>query len=330
MNSRRKLLVALGAGAVAFSAPPGSFGQQQRKIWRVGFLSPTPIEVNSQYTAAFLKGMRELGYVEGENLVIEWHSADGKLERLPGLATELVELKVDVIVAVASPAIGAAQKATTTIPIVMAITGDPVGSGFVKSLARPGGNITGLSNMGGDTGPKLLELLLSVVPKLSRVGVLVTPTSTTYRAISESVQAAAQKAGVKTLVVEASSSQEIDNAFSMMVREKADAVIVGNSSLFVQQRRQIAELALKYRLPSMFAIRANVEAGGLISYGQNIADDFRRSATYVDKILKGANPGDLPVEQPVSFELVVNLKTANALGLTIPQLLLLRADEVIQ
>jgi putative ABC transport system substrate-binding protein len=274
--------------------------------------------------------MRELGYVEGKNLVVEWRSADGELERLPGLAAELVQLKVDVIVAVASPAIGAVQKATTTIPIVMAITGDPVGSGFVKSLAHPGGNITGLSNMGGDTGPKLFDLLLSVLPKLSRVGVLVTPTSTTYRTILESIEAAAQKTGVKTLVGEASSSQEIDNAFSMMVQEKSDAVIVGNSSFFVQQRRQIAELALKYQVPSMFAIRANVEAGGLISYGQNIANDFQRSATYVDKILKGAKPGDLPVEQPVSFELVVNLKTANALGLTIPQAILLRADEVIQ
>jgi putative ABC transport system substrate-binding protein len=330
MKNRRRLLVTLGAGALAFAAAPGSFGQQQGKVWRIGYLSPNTVSVNSQYTAAFLKGMRELGYVEGKNLVIEWRSADGKLERLPDLATELVQLKVDVIIAVASPAIGAAQKATGTIPIVMAITGDPVGSGFVKSLARPGGNITGLSNMGGDTGPKLFDVLLSVVPKLSRLGVLVSPTSTTYRAISESVQAAAQKAGVKTLVAEASSAQEIDTAFSMMVREKADAVIVGNSSFFGQQQQQIAELALKYRIPSMFAIRSSVEAGGLISYGQNIADDFRRSATYVDKILKGAKPGDLPVEQPVTLELVVNLKTAKALGLTIPQSLLLRADEVIQ
>jgi putative tryptophan/tyrosine transport system substrate-binding protein len=328
MNRRDAVAVLVALGAAAASRPPSA--QQGGKVWRVGYLSPTLAPVNSQYTAAFLKGMRELGYVEGKNLIIEWRSADGKLERLPGLATELVELKVDVIVAVASPAIGAAQKATTTIPIVMAITGDPVGSGFVKSLARPGGNITGLSNMGGDTGPKLFDLLLSVVPKLSRVSVLVTPTSTTYRAISESVRGAAEKAGVKTLVAEASSSQEIDNAFSTLVGEKADAVIVGNSSFFAQQRRQIAELALQYRIPSMFADRANVEAGGLISYGQNIADDFQRSATYVDKMLKGSKPGDLPVEQPVSFELVVNLKTAKTLGLTIPQAILLRADDVIQ
>jgi putative ABC transport system substrate-binding protein len=212
----------------------------------------------------------------------------------------------------------------------MATTGDPVGSGFVKSLARPGGNITGLSNMGGDIGPKLFDLLHSVVPKLSRVAVLVTPTSTTYRAILESIQAAAQKAGVKTLVAEASSPQDIENAFSMMVREKADAVIVGASTFFSQQRRQIGELATKYRIPSMFGNRVNVEAGGLMSYGQKITDNYVRAATYVDKILKGAKPGDLPVEQPVTLELVVNLKTAKALGLTIPQSILLRADEVIQ
>jgi putative ABC transport system substrate-binding protein len=328
MNRRESILAVVALGAVA--GPIAPFAQQQGKVWRVGFLWPTPASLSSQNANAFLQGMHELGYVEGKNLVIEWRFADGKLERLPGLAAELVQLKVDVIVAVASPAIGAAQKATTTIPIVMAITGDPVGSGFVKSLARPGGNITGLSNMGGDTGPKLFDLLLSVVPNLSRVGVLVTPTSTTYRTILESVQAAAQKAGVKTLVAEASSSQEIDNAFSMMVREKADAVIVGSSSFFAQQRRQIAQLGLEYRIPSMFALRTNVEAGGLISYGHNIAGDFQRSATYGDKILKGAKPGDLPVEQPTQFELVVNLKTAKAIGVTIPQSILLRADEVIQ
>jgi putative ABC transport system substrate-binding protein len=227
-----------------------------------------------------------------------------------------------------SAAISAAQKATTTIPIVMTSAGDPVRSGFVKSLARPGGNITGLSIMSGDTGAKLLELLRSVVPKLSRVAML-TP-STAYGAISQSVQATAQKAGLKTLVVEASTPQEIENAFSMLAREKADAVIVGSPAVFGQQHRQIAELALKYRMPSMFQDRVTAENGGLISYGQKITDLYERSATYVDKILKGAKPGDLPVEQPVSFELVVNLKTAKALGLTIPQTILVRADEVIE
>ena len=328
MNNRRKLLVTLGAGALAFAAPPGSFGQQQGKVWRVGFLSPTSASLSSPNTVAFLKGMRELGYVEGKNLVIEWRFADGKLERLPGLAAELVQLKVDIIVTAGSPAISAAQKATSTIPIVMATVGDPVGSGFVKSLARPGGNITGLSNMAGDIAAKFIDLLRSVVPKLSRVAML-TP-STTYGELSKSVQAAAQKAGVKTLVAEASTPQEIENAFSMMVREKADAVFVGSPTVFAQQHRQIAELALKYRIPSMFADRVTVEAGGLMSYGTKTTDLYLRAATYVDKIIKGAKPGDLPVEQPVSFELVVNLKTAKALGLTIPQTILVRADEVIE
>jgi putative ABC transport system substrate-binding protein len=198
----------------------------------------------------------------------------------------------------------------------------------VKSLARPGGNITGLSNMSGDIAAKFIDLLRSVVPKLSRVAML-TP-FTSYGTLSKSVQAAAQKAGVKTLVAEASTPQEIENAFSMMVREKADAVFVGSPTTFVQQHRQIAELALKYRMPSMFEDRESVEVGGLMSYGPKFTENFLRAATYVDKIFKGAKPGDLPVEQPVSFELVVNLKTANALGLTIPQSVLARADEVIQ
>jgi putative tryptophan/tyrosine transport system substrate-binding protein len=326
MNRRDTIfaLVALGAAA----DPRASLAQQSGKVWRVGFLSPTSASLSSQHTRAFLKGMRELGYVEGRNLVVEWRFADGKLERLPDLAAELVQLKVDVIVTGGSPAISAAQKATSAMPIVMTSAGDPVRGGFVKSLARPGGNITGLSNMSGDIGAKLLDLLRSVVPKLSRVAML-TP-STIYGAISKSVQAAAQKAGVKTLMAEASTPQEIENAFSMMVREKADVVIVGSPTIFAQQHRQIAELALKYRMPSMFQDPVNVEVGGLMSYGQKITDIYLRSATYVDRIFKGAKPGDLPVEQPVSFELVVNLKTAKALGLTIPQTVLLRADEVIE
>jgi putative tryptophan/tyrosine transport system substrate-binding protein len=326
MNKRRELMIALVASALV--APIGSFAQQQGKVWRVGILSPTSASLSSSNTNAFLKGMRELGYIEGRNLVVELRFADGQLERLSGLAAELVQLKVDVIVAAGSPAISAAQKATITIPIVMTSAGDPVRGGFVKSLARPGGNITGLSNMSGEVGAKLLDLLRSVVPKLSRVAML-TP-STTYGAISKGVQAAAQKAGVKTLVAEVSTPQEIENAFSMMVQEKADAVIVGSPTVFAPQHRQIAELALKYRMPSMFQDRVTLEDGGLLSYGQKFTDFYERCATYVDKILKGAKPGDLPVEQPVSFELVVNLKTAQALGLTIPQSLLVRADEVIQ
>jgi putative tryptophan/tyrosine transport system substrate-binding protein len=327
MNRRDTMLALVALGSAA--APLASFAQQG-KVWRVGFLSGSPASLSPHNAAAFLKGMRELGYIEGKNLVVEWRFADGNFDRLPSLAVELVQLKVDVIVAVASPAIGAAQKATTTVPIVMATTGDPVGSGFVKSLARPGGNITGLSNMNGDIGPKLLDLLRSVVPKLSRVAVLVSPTSTTYRAISESVQSAAQKAKVKTLMAEASSSQEVETAFSRMARENVDAVIVGASTFFTLQQRLVAELALKYRIPSMFGNPVNVEAGGLMSYGYKPTDNYVRAATYVDKILKGAKPGDLPVEQPVTLELVVNLKTAKTLGITIPQSILLRADAVIE
>jgi putative tryptophan/tyrosine transport system substrate-binding protein len=328
MNKREFLVAVVVLGAAARPIP--SFAQQQGRVWRVGFLSSVSASSSSQNTDAFLKGMRELGYVEGKNLVIQWRFADGKLERLPGLAADLVQLKMDVIVAAASPSIGAAQQATTKIPIVMATTGDPVGSGFVKSLARPGGNITGLSSMSGDLGPKLFDLLHSTVPELHRVAVLVTPTSTTYREILEGVQDAAQRAGVRTLVFEASSPEEVENAFSTMSRENVDAVIVGSSSFLSQQRRQIAELALKYRMPSMFGNPAIVEAGGLMSYGYEVTDNYQRAATYVDRLFKGAKAGDMPVEQPTKLELVVNLKTAKAIGLTIPQAIMLRADVVIQ
>jgi putative tryptophan/tyrosine transport system substrate-binding protein len=325
---RRTFIGSVGSGFLAM--PLGALAQQQGKVWRVGFLSLSSASESVQNTAVFLKALGELGYIEGKNLVIEWRFAEGSFERVTSQAADLVQLKVDVIVAVASAAIGAAKEATSTIPIVMATTGDPVGSGFVKSLARPGGNITGLSNMGGDTGAKLLDLLLSTVPKLSRVGVLVTPTSTTYRAISESVQAGAQNTGVKVLIAEARTPQEIETAFAMMAGESAGAVIVGAAPLFTLHRPQIAQLAIKYKMPSIFGNRAYVEAGGLMSYGYKMTENYLRAASYVDKILKGAKPGDLPVEQPTTLELVINLGTAKALGLTIPQPVLLRADEVIQ
>jgi putative tryptophan/tyrosine transport system substrate-binding protein len=329
MKKRRDLIIALGASALV--APLGLLAQQPARVWRVGFLVLREASSSSQNARAFLNRMRELGYVEGSNLVVEWRFADGDFERLPGLAAELAQLRVDVIVAVPSSAISAAQKATSTIPIVMATAGDPVGSGFVKSLARPGGNITGLSTMGGDTGPKLLDLMRFVVPNPTRVALLENSRRGAFgSATSKSIKAGAQKANVKTLVVAASSPQEIERAFSTMAREKADAVIVGTATFPLLEERQIAELAIKYRLPSMFPTREYVEAGGLMSYGTNFTDLYRRSATYVDKILKGAKPGDLPVEQPESFELVVNLKTAKALGLVIPQSLLVRADELLQ
>jgi putative ABC transport system substrate-binding protein len=330
MITRRKLLVALGASAL--TTPFASFAQQQGKIWRVGVLSARsrPASLDSFVFGAFRRGMRELGYVEGKNLMIEWRFADNKAARLSGLAGELVQLKVDVILASNSTATLAAQKATTTIPIVMGTSGDPVDSGFVKSLAHPGGNITGLSNFSGEVSAKHLEMLLSMVPKLSRVAVLVNPTQPTHAMVLKGVQVAAEKVGVKVLPVEARTAPEIENTFSVMTRNSAGAVIVASDSLFNQQVSQIAQLATKHRLASIFAIREYVEAGGLISYGPSLTDSFRRAASYVDKIFKGAKPGDLPVEQPTQFELFINRKTAKALGLTIPQELLLRADKVIE
>ena len=327
MHRRRTLVSLLWLGI----APLSSFAQQRAKVWQVGFLSSSarPASTKSAFER-FRQGMRELDYVEGKNLVIESRFAEGSYERLPGLAAELVQLKVDVIVADASPAIRAAQKATSTIPIVMGSTGDPVGSGFVESLAHPGGNITGLALMSSDASPKLLNLLREAVPLLSRVAVLLSPASSTYRAILDNVRVAATSTGIEVVPVEAQTRLEIESGFSAMVRAKADALLVGITPFFVQQQGQIAELAAKNRLPSISGYRTYAEAGGLMSYGQNIPANFHRAATYVDKILKGAKASELPVEQPTTFEFVVNLKTAKALGLTLPQSLLLRADEVIQ
>ena len=330
MNKRRKLIVALGAGALA--APFASFAQQPDKVWRVGFLSARnrPVSFDADEYGGFPRGMRELGYVEGKNLTIEWRFADDKPERLPALAAELVQLKVDVIMAGNPPATSAAQKATTTIPIVFGGGGDPVGSGFVKSLAHPGGNITGVSNLAEDVSPKLLEMLLSFVPRLSLVGVLADPDNSSHAAILKNIQAASRKTGVTILPLEPRTPQEIERAFSTMAQKKAGALIVLRGALFTRLVRQIAELAAKNRLPTIAGLRVYPESGGLISYGSNNADNYRRAATYVDKILKGAKPGDLPVEQPTKFELIINGKTAKALGLKIPQSLLISADKIIE
>jgi putative ABC transport system substrate-binding protein len=330
MNNRRKLLVALGASVIA--TPLLSFAQQQGKVWRVGFLSgrSRPDSLETDTFGAFPRGMRELGYVESKNLEIQWRHAESKVQRLPGLAVELVGLNLDAIVTTGTPATGAVQKASVTIPVVMVNVADPVGSGFIKSLARPGGNITGLTNMSSDVSLKQLEMLQAMVPKLSRLAILVNPTNLSNSTMLKGIQATAQKSNVKILPVEASDPRKIENAFSMIAQQRAGAVLVALDAFFLQQGRQIAELASKNRLPSVSGSREYAEAGGLISYGQNLADHFRRAATYVDKILKGAKPGDLPVEQPTKFELIINGKTAKALGLTIPQSLLISADKVIE
>jgi putative ABC transport system substrate-binding protein len=327
VNRRRLVLAVLGAGAL--TAPLVSFAQQQRKVWRVGVLTSGSAGAIAS-DGAFRQGMRELGYVEGRNLVVERRSAEGKADLLPGLAAELVALKVDVIVVVGSPATSAAQKATTTIPIVMGNIGDPVGGGFVKSLARPAGNITGLTNMGEEVRVKQLEMLLALVPRLSRLAILVNPSNATNVRNSKAVAAEGQKRGIRILRAEARTPQEIDKAFSWIHQQNADALILWTEPFFSQQKRQIVELAAKYRLPTVTQGRAFPEAGGLMSYGPNDVEQYRRAATYVDKILKGARPGDLPVEQPTKFELVISGKTAKALGLTIPQSLLISADRVIE
>ena len=306
--------------------------QMPNKVWRVGFLSPRHldfVDADSIY-GPFTQGMRELGYIVGKNLLIEWRSSEGKAERLPQLAAELVRLKPDALATEGTPAALAARKATTTIPIVMINVGDPVGSGLVKSLARPGGNITGLSSISADLGPKLLELLRDMAPKVTRVAVLVNPANASSTMLLKNVQVAAQKLGVNIQIVEAGTPQEIANGFAAMVRQNAGALIVSRESLFVQQKSQIVDLAAKHRLPSIGGYGEYVEAGGLMCYGQNNRENYKRAAIYVDKIFKGAKPGDLPVEQPTLFELFINLKTAKALGLIVPQSILLQATKIIE
>lgn len=330
MNNRRKLVIALGASALA--APFGAFAQQQGIAWRVGFLAGRgrPAAHDPNPFQEFSNGMREFGYVEGKNLAIEWRYTDGNLERLPRLAAELVQLKVDVIVAIGPQATDAAQKATSTIPIVMVVSLDPVASGLVASLARPGGNITGLSNYSVDLGPKHLEMLQSMAPKLSRVAILVNPSNSSHAALIKSVETAAQKLGVKILPLEARAPRDFENAFSRMAKEKPGAVIVMLDPVFIRNRREIAELAAKHRMPSISAFREYVEDGGLMSYGQSLTDQYRYMATFVDKILKGAKAGNLPVEQPTKYEMYINRKTAKTLGLTIPRSLLISADKIIE
>jgi len=319
-------------GGALFAAPLNAFAQQQPKVWRIGFLAggSRPPSLESSLYGGFPQGMRDLGYVEGSNLVIEWRFADGNFERLPGLAAELVRLKVDVIVTSATVAGLAAKKVTTTVPIVMAYSADPVRNGLVASLARPGGNITGLSGALPDITPKGLELLLTAVPSLSRVAILLNPSNPNSAVSLPSAQDSAQRAGVTLLKVEARTPEELESAFTAIVKERVGAVLVVIDAFFLTRRQQIAEFAIKNRLATIFANREYVEAGGLMSYGESVAEFMRRAATYVDKILKGAKPAELPIEQPTRFYLVINLKTAKALGLTIPQSLLLRADEVIQ
>ena len=328
MIDRRTLIVALGAGALA--SPFASVAQLRAKVYRIGFLEGTSAARYTNRLEALRAGLRDLGYVEGKNIVIEFRWAEGQYERLPGLAAELVRSKPDVIVAGSPPAVQAIKQATSAIPIVMVAVGDPVGAGFVASLSRPGGNITGLSNINVSLSSKYLELLVAAVPHLVRVAVLVNPGHPTHADSLRNIQASAKTAGVTISPLQATTASQVEAAIGAMAQPPASALIVLPDPLFLQQAPRIAELAAKSRLPTMFWTRELAEAGGLMSYGPNLIDQFRRAATYVDKILRSAKPSDLPVEQPTTFELVINRKTANALGLAIPQGLLLRANEVIQ
>ena len=336
MNNRRKLLVALGAGAV--TAPFASFAQPQTaKVSRMGILSPgAPFDAGRNPSAlavlfgALRESLRELGHVEGQNIAIESRWAEGNYDRLPGLAAELVRLKVDVIVTYGTPASQAAKRATGTIPIVMAGIIDPVASGLVTNLARPGGNVTGQSMMSPDLVEKQLEILREVLPKLSRVALLANPANPGNLPQARHAEDAARALGVRLQVLEATGPSEIDSAFAAMTNEQAGAFIVLVDAALLDQRMRIADLAARRRLPAVYGLREHAEAGGLMAYGPNRLVMFHHAATFVDKILKGAKPDDLPIEQPTNFELVINFKAAKALGLTIPQALLLRAEEVIQ
>ena len=329
MTNRRKILIALGAGLLA--APLAADAQLTGKIYRIGFIQTSAPNEIEHLDKALVEGLRELGYVEGRNIVIERRAAEGKQERLPILATELVRLKVDVIVTGSNPVIAAVKQATTTIPVVMAVSRDPVGSGFIASLARPGGNITGLTN---DPTPEIqgknVELLREIVPRIVRVAYLWNPDppgAVTYRKVAES---AARKLGVGFQSVEVRGGNEFDGAFAAMGSEHANGVVVASDPVLFSAQRQLVLLAARHRLPAVYPLREFADAGGLMSYGPNLADQFRRVAIYVDKILKGAKPADIPVEQPTKFELVINMKTAKAFGIRVPRSLLLSADRLIE
>lgn len=328
MNRRDTVLALITLGVLPLSAD----AQQTGRVWRIGFLTQRrrPKSIDADFIGAFPRRMRELGYVEGGNLVIEWRFADGRSEQLQEIAEELVRLKVDVLMSGSSQAISAMQKATSVIPIVMATAGDPVGAGFVRSLARPGGNITGLSNLTSDIGSKQLELLLNVTPKAARVAVLINPINPALTSYLARIQAAARARDLTVTTIVARSAPEIVEGLTGIAQNGAQALIVANDSLIIQEYRTIANLALRHRLPSIAQLHEYAEVGGLLSYGPDLAEQFRRAAVYVDRIFKGANPADLPVEQVSTLELVVNGKTATAMGIAIPAELRLRADRVIE
>jgi putative ABC transport system substrate-binding protein len=322
---RREFIVLLGSTAVW---PAGAGAEPTDRVRHIGV-----VNLGAGRTPAsdgLLEGMRDRGYTEGRNFVVDWRFAEGKLERLPELVTDLVRLKVDIILLTTAAVVPFAQQATTTIPIVMLYSVDPVGNGFIKSLARPGGNTTGLASALDDIVPKHFELLATVLPRLNRVGLLANPMNPNTRPLLSSARTAAARGGFNLIPLEARNLQEIESAFAAAAKQETEAVIVEADAVFAIHRQRVAELAVANRLPSMFSQREYVQAGGLMSYGESLADLYRQVTYFVDKIFKGTKPSELPVQQPTRFHLTVSLKTAKALGLTIEESFLWRADEVIE
>jgi putative ABC transport system substrate-binding protein len=328
MKRRETVLALLALGAV----PLISFAQQQGKVWRVGYVDfgSRQSTVDAGRYDALIQGLRENGYVEGRNLVLEARFAEGDKDRAAGFAAELVRQNVDLILALGSGATRAVKQATATIPIVVISSPDPVSEGFAASLARPGGNITGMSNGTDDTAPKLVELLTIAIPKLNRITLLTNPANGAHASLILRYRATAEKIGRQVLPVSARTEGEIDSGFAKIAREGTDAVIILADAFLFQRRAQIAALALKHRLPSIYAFAGYAEVGGLMSYGADNNDNFRRAGIFVDKILKGAKPGDMPFEQPTRYYFIINRKTAHALGVKLTDRLLLLADRVIE
>jgi len=318
-------ILALGT----LGAPLSAEAQPAGKIYRIGMLEMASPALNAANLDAFRQGLRELGYVEGQNLAIEYRSADGRFERLPALATELVRLKVDLIVTRATSGALAAKAATKTTPIVMAGAGDPVGAGVVAGLASPGANVTGLSAVIPELTGKRVELLRELVPRATRIAAMLDMRTAVSQPVWNQIETAARALGMQPQLVDVRKAEDLGRAFETAVQQRAEALFVAEI-IMQANRRPIVDLAAKHRLPTIYASRESVDVGGLMSYGPNISDLYRRAASFADKIFKGARPGDLPVEQPTKFELAINLRTARALGLAVPQSLMLRADHVIQ
>jgi ABC-type uncharacterized transport system substrate-binding protein len=328
VTSRRAFISVLAGGFLA--APLVAEAQPAGKVYRLGFLGNSTPALEGNLVGPFREGLRELGYVEGQNILIEYRWAEGRYERFPALIAELLARKVDVIVTAGTPASHAVKKATTSIPLIMVAVGDPVASSLVPSLTRPAGNITGLTSMGDELEGKRLELLRDLIPTISHVAALTNSGNASLKKTSEVLRSVAAALQIKVLVLDVRSADQLDEAFDVIVQKRPEALLVPADRVFLTNRARIVQFAAKRRLPAMYAYRELVEAGGLVSFGPSYADMHRRAAYYVDRILKGTKPGDLPVEGPTRFELVINMKTAKALGLAIPRSVLARADQVIE